>query len=107
MTFFLFYRVVFINARYAAQASSRGGTTEVRRAVWDWVTANLISAAVADGNSDRSRATVPVKNGVATLVPPSVSGLPSAPRLAIASPGASSPRLPIELPRFDSPVGRP
>jgi hypothetical protein len=73
----------------------------VRRVVYVWVTANLTSAAVAVGNSDHNSAIAPVTNGVAALVPPKVSGLPSAPRLVMASPGALRPRLPIELPKFD------
>ena len=69
--------------------------------------ASLICAAVAAGNSDHNSAIVPVTNGTATLVPPSVSDCPSAPRLVMPSPGARKPRLPMELPRFDSFVGLP
>ena len=65
------------------------------------VMASFIAAAEAFGNSDHSSATAPVTNGAAALVPPKVSGLPSAPRLVIPSPGAPSPRRPIELPRFE------
>ena len=71
------------------------------------VTANLIRAALAPGNSDQSNAMVPVTKGAAALVPAKVCGLPSAPRLTMFSPGAESPHLPMELPRFDSGVGRP
>ena len=79
----------------------------VRRPAIACVTAALTSAALAAGNSDQRRATAPVRNGVATLVPPSLSGLPSTPRLAIASPGALRPRSPKERPKFDSRVGFP
>ena len=72
-----------------------------------WVTASLIFAAVAVGNSDHKSAIVPVTKGTATLVPPSVSEDPAAPRLVMPAPGARKPRLPMELPRFDSFVGRP
>ena len=69
--------------------------------------ASLICAAVAEGNSDHSSAIAPVTKGTATLVPPSVSDCPSAPRLVMPSPGALKPRLPIDAPRFDSFVGLP
>src|ERR1700704_1682038 len=71
---------------YAAQASSSGGTT-VRRGAKAWVTASLICAADAAGNSEYSSAIAPVTNGAAALVPPNVRGLPSALRLVIPSPG--------------------
>ena len=71
------------------------------------VTASLICAALAAGNSDHNSAIAPVTNGTATLVPPSVSGCPSAPKLVTPSPGALKPRLPIELPKFDASVGLP
>ena len=71
------------------------------------VTASLISMAVAAGNSDHKSAIVPVTKGTATLVPLSVTRWPSAARLVMLSPGALKPRLPIELPRFDSFIGRP
>ncbi len=73
----------------------------------DCVTANLIRAAVALGNSDQSNAIAPVTNGAAALVPLNVTGFPSGPRLTMFSPGAASPYLPMELPRFDSAVGLP
>ena len=60
------------------------------------VTASLIWAAVAPGNSDQSSAIAPVTKGAAALVPPNVCGLPFVPRLVTFSPGALSPRLPIE-----------
>ena len=50
--------------------------------------ASLICAAVAAGNSDHNSAIAPVTKGAATLVPPSVSGCPSALKLVMASPGA-------------------
>jgi hypothetical protein len=78
-----------------------------RRVPGAWVTASLICTAVAAGNSDHNSAIVPVTKGAATLVPPSVSGCPSALKLVTASPGAVKPRLPIELPRFDSFIGLP
>ena len=93
--------------RQAAATSSNGGTTEARLGVDGWVTASLMCAAVADGNADHSSAVAPVTNGTATLVPPSVSDCPSAPRLVTRSPGALRPRLPIELPRFESFIGLP
>ncbi len=71
------------------------------------VTANLIWAALAPGNSDQSKAMAPVTNGAAALVPEEVWGLPSVPRLTMFSPGAVTPQRPMELPRFDSAVGRP
>ena len=71
------------------------------------VTASLIRAALALGNCDHNKAIAPVTKGAAALVPPNVSGLPSVPRLVTFSPGAASPRLPMELPRFDSVVGLP
>jgi len=66
------------------------------------VTASLIWAALAPGNSDQSSAITPVTKGAAALVPPNICGLPFVPRLVMFSPGALSPRLPIEPPRFDS-----
>jgi hypothetical protein len=71
------------------------------------VAADLMLAAVAAGNSDQISATEPVTKAVATLVPPIVSGSSVALRLVISSPGAPSPRLPIEAPRLDRPIGRP
>src|SRR5271166_534031 len=71
------------------------------------VIANFTSDAPASGNSDQSNAIVPVTKGAAALVPLKVRGLPFVPRLVIFCPGALSPPLPIESPRFDSPVGRP
>ena len=71
------------------------------------VMANFTSAAGAPGNSDQSSAIAPVTKGVATLVPPDVCGLPFVPRLVMFSPGALNPRLPMELPKFESAVGLP
>ena len=71
------------------------------------VTARLTWAAVAPGNSDQSSAIAPVTKGAAALVPPNGCGLPFVPRLVTFSPGALSPRLPIELPKFDSLSGLP
>ena len=71
------------------------------------VMASLTCAAVALGNSDHNKAMAPVTKGAAALVPAKVPGLPSVPRLVMFSPGAASPRRPMELPRFDSAVGLP
>jgi hypothetical protein len=71
------------------------------------VIANFTPAAPAAGNSDQSNAVVPVTNGAAALVPLKVRGFPLVPRLVIFCPGALSPLLPIESPRFDSLAGRP
>jgi hypothetical protein len=79
----------------------------LRRAIVAWVAAILIWAAVALGNSDQSSAMAPVTKGAAALVPPSVWDLPLVPRLVTFSPGALSPLLPRELPRFDSFSGLP
>src|SRR5438128_5204083 len=84
----------------------QGGTIVVRRGAAACVTADLISAAVAAGNSDHMSATAPVTNGVAALVPPIVNGLVT-PRLVTASPGAPSPPRPIEAPRLDKCIGYP
>ena len=65
-----------------------------------WVTADLIVAALAPGNSDQSSAMAPVTKGAAALVPPNVCGLRFAPRLVMSTPGAIRPRLPIEFPRL-------
>jgi hypothetical protein len=92
---------------WLAEASSNGGTTEARRGRFALVTASLICAAFAAGNSDHKSAIVPVTNGTATLVPPSVSGWPPVLKLVTPSPGALKPRLPIELPKFDSFIGLP
>ena len=67
------------------------------------VTASLICGRLAPGNSDQSRAIAPVTKGAAALVPPNVCGLPFVPEAGNVLPGALSPRLPIEFPRFDSP----
>ena len=80
---------------------------EARRGEDAWEMASLICAAVAARNSDHNSAIAPVTKGTATLVPPSVSGCPSALKLVMALPGAVKPRLPIELPRFDSFIGLP
>src|SRR5262245_59169686 len=69
--------------------------------------ANFAWAALASGNIDRSRASVPVTKGVAALVPPEVNGCPLGPRLVTASPGAIRPRRAIELPRLDTASGLP
>src|SRR5262249_11356321 len=65
------------------------------------------AAPPAEGNSDQSSAAAPVTNGTATLVPIRAQGEPTAARLVTASPGARSPRVPIERPRSVRPVGRP
>jgi hypothetical protein len=97
---------VAANARCAAEASSSGGTTERHGRGKPCVVAHLIWAADADGNSDHSNAMAPVTNGTATLVPERLTVPPSTARLVIRSPGALKPRAPIELPRFDSCIGR-
>lgn len=84
-----------------------GGTIVLRWRRSDCVTANLIWAAVALGDSDQSSAMAPVTKGAAALVPPDVCGLPFVPRLVTFSPGALNPLRPIELPRFDSRSGLP
>ena len=94
-------------APYAAQASSKGGAMVRRGGLPACVTASLIWAAVALGNSDHSSAIVPVTKGAAALVPEEVCGVLPAPRLTMSCPGAESPQRPIELPRFDSAVGLP
>ena len=85
---------------YAAQASNKGGTTVDRR-TGARATAIFSSAAVAFGNIDFSNAMAPVTNGAAALVPPNVGDLSLAPRLVMPSPGALSPRRPIEFPKFE------
>src|SRR5947207_5497545 len=77
------------------------------RGPWARVTAIFTLAAAAAGYSDHSRAMAPATNGAATLVPPVVSGPPAAARPVIFVPGALRPRLPIALPRFEPPAGRP
>src|SRR5689334_15203079 len=94
-------------APYAAEASSNGGTTVVRLPAADRVSADLTSAAVAVGKADHNSAAAPVTNGAAKLVPLSVSVLPPGPRLVMRSPGALSPRRPIEPARLDAPRGTP
>src|SRR5260221_420038 len=84
---------------YAAHASNKGGTTA--DLLGTLITANLTSAAVALGNMDCNNAMAPVTKGAAALVPPNVGGLPLTPRLVMPSPGALSPRRPMELPRFE------
>lgn len=74
----------------------------VRLGIPAWVTATFICAGLASRNSDQSSATVPVTKGADVLVPPDVCGFPFVPRLVMFSPGALSPHLPIELPKFDS-----
>ncbi len=69
--------------------------------------ASRIRAAPALGNSDQSRAIAPVTKGAAALVPQNVFDCPSVPRLAMFCPGAASPLLPMEPPRFDSIKGAP
>src|SRR5271155_2580972 len=78
-----------------------------RRGACAWITANLISAALAPGNSDQRSAIAPVTKGAAALVPPKVFAFPSIPRLVIFSPGALSPHLPMDFPKFDSLSGLP
>lgn len=96
-----------VMASYAAQASSKGGAMVLRGRLPAWVTASLIRAALGPGNSDQSKAIAPVTKGAAALVPPEVWGWPFVPRLMMFCPGAPNPRLPMELPKFDSEVGRP
>ena|SRR5215471_4303856 len=94
-------------ASYAAQASNTGGAMLLRDRLPAWVTVSFIRPALALGNSDQSKAIAPVTKGAAALVPPNAPGLPSVPRLVMFSPGAANPRVPMELPRFDSAVGLP
>jgi hypothetical protein len=61
----------------------------------------LRSDAVATENIDCNSAIVPVTNGAAALVPLKIGELPLAPRLVMPSPGAASPRRPIEFPKFE------
>src|SRR3954467_9796611 len=56
---FLRHGLYLLVAWYAAQASSRGGTTVVRRGIEARVAANFISVAVAVGNSDHNNAIAP------------------------------------------------
>ena len=65
-------------ASYAAQAFSTGGAMVRRGGLPAWVTASLIWAALALGNSDHSNAMAPVTKGAAALVPPEVCGFPLA-----------------------------
>src|SRR6185369_10921814 len=94
-------------AWYAAHASSTGGAMLFRVPAPESITAALMRAAPASGYSDQSSAIAPVTNGAAALVPPMVYGLPSVPRLVTFSPGALTPRRPMEQPRLESPSGRP
>src|SRR5262245_4445348 len=80
--------VALANALYADHASSNGGTSDARRRLEVCSSASLICDALADGNTDHNNAVAPVTNGTATLVPPRMSAGPSAPRLAMRSPGA-------------------
>lgn len=86
---------------YAAQAFSNGGTTVVRRVRDAVVIASLTAAAVAFGNTDSNNAMAPVTKGAATLVPLTDGGWPLPAKLVIPSPGALSPRRPMELPKFE------
>ena len=79
----------------------------VRRGNCERVTADLTLVACAAGYTDHKSAMVPATKGAATLVPPEMSDPPTAPRPVILSPGARRPRLPMVLPRFDRPTGRP
>jgi len=63
--------------------------------------------AVAAGKIDHNNAIAPVTKAVAKLVPARVRNWPCGLRLVTSSPGAPSPRLPIELPKFDWTIGRP
>jgi hypothetical protein len=86
---------------YAAHASNKGGTTVDRPSTCARVKAIFNSAAVAFGNIDFNNAMAPVTNGAAALVPPNVGDLALVPRLVMPSPGALSPRRPIEFPKFE------
>ena len=87
-------------SRYAAHASSKGGTTAARLPPDAEMIAPFTAAIGALGNKDRKRAIVPVTNGAAALVPPEAGRLLKV-RLMIPSPGALNPRRPIDFPRFE------
>ena len=95
------FECVVSNDSYAVHAFSNGGTTVVRLLPDAVVMASFTAATVAFGNVDSSNAMAPVTNGAAALVPPNVGALPFTLKLVIPSPGALSPRRPIELPRFE------
>ncbi len=71
------------------------------------VIATLTLVEEAAGNSDHNSAIAPVTNGAAALVPPNFPDPPPGPRLAMFSPGALKPCLPIEEPRLDAAITRP
>src|SRR5262249_1613719 len=71
------------------------------------VSASLIAAALAFGNSDHRSAAAPVTNGAAMLVPDVETSAPSGSRQVTPSPGAERPQRPIEAPRLDIPSTRP
>ena len=73
----------------------------------EWISAARTRLVLARGNAESSSAKLPVTKGVATLVPSDVAVPPSALRLVTRSPGAPSPRLPIEPPKFERLCGRP
>jgi len=89
---------------YAARAFNIGGTI-----VWDLLglKANLISAAVASGNSDHKSAMVPVTKGAATLVPHILIDFPPGARLVMLLPGALRPYILMDLPKFEVLIGLP
>lgn len=95
------FECVARNDSYAVQAFSKGGTTVVRLIPDAVMSASFTEAAVAFGNIDSNNAIVPVTNGAAALVPPKVGGWPLIATLVMPSPGALSPRRPIEFPRFE------
>ena len=92
---------VVSNDSYAPHAFSNGGTTVVRLVPEAIVIASFTAAAVAVSKSDSNNAIAPVTNGAAALVPPKVGGLSFTLKLVTPSPGALSPRRPMELPRFE------
>lgn len=102
-----FRHEVFIMIWYGAHVFSIGGTILVRRFPLAFRRAEITSAEVAPGNSDHNSATAPVTKGAAALVPPRHSGLPSTPRLTISTPGAQSPRIATDRPRFVLCIGDP
>lgn len=95
------FECVVSNDSYAAHAFSNGGTTVVRLVPEVVVSASFTDAAVALGKVDTNNAIAPVTNGAAALVPPKAGGWPLTPKLVMPSPGALSPRRPMEFPRFE------
>jgi hypothetical protein len=84
--------------RYAAQASSNGGTIVVRRGAWAWITASPTSATAGDCGLGVAR-TERLEGRVA--FEPTTPGLPvtvSAVRLCPSAP--AKPEIPFNVPRI-------